>query len=454
MSRQTPNAPAAPGDQWKSQAGFILATVGSAAGVGNVWRFSYVAGENGGGTFLLLYILSVLLIGFPLILAETGIGRALRYDSSPQTQRLTALWHWRGFRLLAVLTALAILSFYAVIAGWSLRYFVGALDGSLLAIAATGHGEFFAAFIADPAQPVIWQGAMMLATTVIVMRGVQRGIELANRILMPALFAAVVLLALYGVTQTGASGGLRFLFAPDWSVLGEPQVYLAAMGQAFFSLGVGMAIFVTYGRYMSEGQSVPLAAGAVVLGDTLVALFAGIAIFTTVFAYGTDPAAGPQLAFITLPHIFLALPGGQGLAALFFGLLVAGALTSMISLLEVPVAWLIEHTGWSRRSAAIALGLLIFLLGIPSALGFGALSGIRLSGLGILDAIDFVASNIMLPVGGLMLLTVVGWRWGRAPALAAAGFDRSVWGAAWFLLVRWVTPALTAIILLRELIRL
>ena len=454
MSRQTPNASTAPADQWKSQAGFILATVGSAAGVGNVWRFSYVADENGGGTFLLLYILSVLLIGLPLILAETGVGRALRHDSGPSTQRLTALRHWRGFRLLAVLTSLAILSFYAVIAGWSLRYFIGALDGSLLRIAATGHGEFFAAFIADSAQPIVWQGVMMLATTVIVLRGVQRGIELANRILMPAMFAAVALLALYGVTQTGASGGLRFLFAPDWSVLREPRVYLAAMGQAFFSLGVGMAIFVTYGRYMSDRQNVPLAAGAVVIGDTLVALFAGIAIFTTVFAYGTDPAAGPQLAFITLPHIFLALPGGQALAALFFGLLVAGALTSMISLLEVPVAWCVEQTGWSRRTAAIALGLLVFLLGIPSALGFGLLSGIRLNGLGILDAIDFVASNIMLPVGGLMLLTVVGWRWGRTPALAATGLDRSVWGTPWFLLVRWVTPALTAIVLLREFVRL
>lgn len=438
-------------EQWGSQTGFILATIGSAAGVGNVWRFSYVAGENGGAVFLLLYLVSVALIGLPLIIAETAIGRALRHDFSPATRRLPALRHWRIFRMLSMVAALTILSFYAVIAGWALRYFVGALDGSLLRVAAAGHGAFFATFIADPIEPVIWLAIMMLATALIVMRGVEAGIETANRILMPMLFAAIVLLALYGLTQPGASGGLQFLFAPDWQVLGNPAVYLAAMGQAFFSLGVGMAIFVTYGGYMPRRQHIPTAALAIVAGDTLVAIFAGIAIFTTVFAYGTDPAAGPALAFITLPQIFVALPAGRILAILFFGLLVAGALTSMISLLEVPVAWCAERTRWSRRQLAPALGLLIFLLGIPSALGFGTLADIHWNGRGILDSIDFIASNFLLPAGGVMLLAIVGWRWGRAPALSAANLRGSIWAPVWYMLVRWITPLLTAVILIREL---
>lgn len=452
MSDLVPSDTSGAGDQWGSQAGFILATVGSAAGVGNVWRFSYVAGENGGGAFLVLYVLSVILIGLPIIIAETAIGRALRYDHAPATRRLPTLRHWRIFRLLSVLAAVAILSFYAVIAGWSLRYLIGAVDGSLLRIAATGHGEFFATFIADPVEPVVWHAVMMAATVFIVIRGVQRGIESANRILLPALFAAVALLAVYGVTQTGAGAGLRFLFAPDWSVFARPEVYLAAMGQAFFSLGVGMAIFVTFGGYMPQRQRIPVAALAIVAGDTLVAVLAGIAIFTTVFAYGTDPTAGPQLAFITLPHIFVALPGGRVLAVLFFALLVAGALTSMISLLEVPVAWCVRYTRWRRRQAALALGALIFVLGLPSALGFGLLAEVRWHGRGILDSVDFVASNFMLPLGGLLLLTIVGWRWGRTPAIAAADLDGSRWAAPWLLLVRWITPLLVLVILAREFV--
>lgn len=441
-----------PGEQWGSQTGFILATIGSAAGVGNVWRFSYVAGENGGGVFLLLYIVSIALIGLPIIIAETAIGRALRHDHAPATQRLRQLRHWQAFRLVSVVAALAILSFYAVIAGWALRYFVGAVDGSLLRIAAAGHGEFFGTFIAAPVEPVIWHGLMMLATTLIVLRGVQKGIETANRILMPVLFAAVALLAIYGMTQTGSGDGLAFLFMPDWARLGEPEVYLAAMGQAFFSLGVGMAVFVTYGSYMPTRQRIPTAALAIIAGDTLVAMLAGIAIFTTVFAYGINPAAGPELAFITLPKIFVALPGGRLFAVLFFGLLVAGALTSMISLLEVSVAWFVQRTHWHRRRAAPILGILIFVLGVPSALGYGTLASIQWNGRGILDSIDFAASNVLLPFGGLMLLALVGWRWGRQPALIAANLDRSAWAPAWFALVRWITPLLVLIILLREFV--
>lgn len=439
-------------EEWSSQWGFILATVGSAAGIGNIWRFSYVAGENGGGAFLLLYLVCIALIGLPIVIAELAIGRVDRRGATPAIERLTRLHHWRSFGVLSVVIAFLILSFYSVIAGWAFKYFLGALDGSLMRIASGGHGEFFERFIAGPLQPVVWQFCMIAATVLVVIGGVRNGIEAVNRVLMPALFAIVVGLAAYGLTLSGSAAGLRFLFAPDWTALSNPNVYLAAMGQAFFSLGVGMAIFVTYGSYLPVRHRIPQAACAVVAGDTLIAILAGIAIFSTVFAFGVDPASGPELAFITLPQIFLAMPGGRLVAILFFALLVAGALTSMVSMLEVPVAYLVRRTRYSRRQLVPALGIAIFLLGVPSALGFGPLETINWHGRGILDNVDHLVANFLLPAGGILIVLLVGWRWRRRDALTGADLNRSRWGTRWGLvwlwLIRIVTPTLILLIIL------
>ncbi len=438
-------------EEWSSNWGFILATVGSAAGIGNIWRFSYVAGENGGGVFLFLYLACIALIGLPIMIAELAIGRVNRRGDAVPIEHLTRLRHWRSFGVLSVIVAFLILSFYSVIAGWAFKYLLGALDGSLLRIAGDGHGEFFQSFISGPLQPALWQFLMIAATVLVVIGGVRNGIEAVNRILMPGLFAIVIGLAAYGLTLEGSAAGLQFLFAPDWSALGEPTVYLAAMGQAFFSLGVGMAIFVTYGSYLPVRYRIPQAACAVVAGDTLIAILAGIAIFATVFAFGVDPASGPELAFITLPQIFIAMPGGRLVAVLFFALLVAGALTSMISMLEVPVAYLVRRTRFSRRQLVPVIGLAVFLLGIPSALGFGPLAAITWHGRGILDSVDYLVSNFMLPAGGILIVLFVGWRWGGPNARAGADLDGSCWGIAWLWLIRIVTPLLTALIVLRGL---
>lgn len=451
MSGNVPAPDRPPREQWSSRGAFILATIGSAAGIGNIWRFAYVAGENGGGVFLLLYLACVALIGLPIVMAELSIGREIGRTAPTTMAVYTRLRLWRGFSLLSVVAAFAILSYYGVVAGWTVKYLAGALDGSLLRIAAGGHGAFFADFIADPVEPVFWQALVMAAAILIVTGGVRRGIEAANRILMPALMVIVIALAAFGLTLEGSRAGLAFLFAPDWSALARPQVYLAAMGQAFFSLGVGMAIFVTYGSYLPARQRIPGAAVAVVLGDTMIAMLAGTAIFSAVFAFGLDPAAGPELAFITLPQTFLAMPGGRFVAILFFALLVAGALTSMVSILEVPVAWLTARTPMGRRTAAVVTGSAIFVLGIPSALGFGPLAALTWHGRGILDTIDFAVSNLALPAGGILVVIFVGWVWGRANALRGADLSDRAAGRVWIWLIRYVTPVLTAIIVLRGL---
>jgi NSS family neurotransmitter:Na+ symporter len=268
---------------------------------------------------------------------------------------------------------------------------------------------------------------------------------------MPLLVLIVFGLAVYSLSLPGAAGGVRFLFAPDWSALTSPPVYLAALGQAFFSIGIGMAIFITYGSYLAPRQPIPSGAVTIALGDTLVAVVAGLAIFSAVFAFGLDPAAGPQLVFVILPQIFLAMPFGHLVGALFFLLLVAAALTSMISLLEVSVALAMRVLGLPRWIATIALGLLIFAVGIPAAAGFGRLAALRWDGRGILDSMDHVVSNIMLPVSGLLTAVFVGWQWSRTEALAEAGFRGRWLGAVWLWLVRWVAPALILMILLRSL---
>ncbi|MEK9944368.1 MAG: sodium-dependent transporter [Alphaproteobacteria bacterium] len=435
-------------DEWGSRFGFILATIGSAAGIGNIWRFSYVAGENGGGAFLLVYFIAVILVGLPLVLAELAVGRATHRDAVGAYAVLAPGTRWHLVGRIAVFAAFLILAYYAVVAGWALKYFVGSVDGSLWVSTSAGYGAFFESFIGRAYEPIFWQGAMVAVTVLVVMRGVRRGIEFANKILMPLLAVLVLALAVWGVFQPGAGEGLAFLFAPDWSALTRSDVYLAAMGQAFFSLGVGMSIFVTYGSYLAGKQPMGRAAGAIVVGDTAIAIFAGIAIFTTVFAFGHDPAAGPQLAFITLPQIFLAIPAGKFLGPLFFALLVAGAITSMVSILEVPVAFLVRRYSVSRRIVAPAVGFAMFLVGIPASLGFGLWADVNWQGRGILDTMDFVASNILLPLGGVAVAVFVGWRWLWRREVREAQIDGAWLYTIWLWLLRLVAPALILAIMI------
>ncbi len=435
-------------EEWGSHHGFTLAAIGSAVGLGNIWRFSYVAGENGGAVFLALYVLCVALIGLPLVIAELSMGRRGQGDAVAAFSTDGKGWPLVGW--LCVGGATVILSYYAVIAGWAFKYFAGAATGALWHDGAAGYGSYFQNFIAGLGEPVLWQGLVLCAAVVVVSGGIKGGIELFNRWLMPILALIVLGLAGYALSLENSGAGVAFLFTPDWSVLATPKVYVAALGQAFFSLGVGMAIFATYGSYMPSSFSLPKCALAIVVGDTLFAIVAGLAIFPGVFAFGIDPAAGPELAFITLPQIFLKMPGGHVIGAVFFFLLTAAAITSMVSLLEVPVAMAIHRLGWKRKPAAMAAGALIFGLGIPSALSFGALKHVTIAGLGILGAIDAGVSNILLPVGGILIALFVGWHVNTGLTLPAAGLYGSRLGAAWLWLLRTLVPLAVALILLHS----
>jgi len=439
-----------PREQWRSQTTFVLATIGAAVGLGNVWRFSYVAGENGGATFLIVYLGAILLIGLPLVLAESAVGRAAQGDAVQSYRTLAREPIWVGAGVLGVIGVFLIMCFYLVIAGWALKYFVGAVTGRLWRLAAADYGGYFERLISSLWEPVFWQFVMVALATGVVAGGVRQGIEKLTRVLTPVLAVIVVALAIYGVTHEGATAGLSFLFTPDWSRLATADLYLAALGQAFFSLSLGMGLYVTYGSYLGREHRMVGATGAIVAGDTLMAIIAGIAIFPAVFAFGLDPASGPRLVFITLPQVFLEMTGGAFVGAVFFFVLAAAALSASISGIEIPTAYVMRRLSCSRRNAALLVGSLVFVCGVPASLGYGVWSDVQWGQRGILEIMDYAVSNVILPTGGILTALFVGWRWAK-PALREVDLDRTVTGTIWLWLLRIVVPSVIVLIFLRAL---
>lgn len=443
-----------PREQWHSNKGFLLAALGSAVGLGNVWRFSYVTGENGGGAFLLVYLVMVLLVGVPLLLGEFALGRSTQRESSAAFERLVPGSRWRRVGLLGVLAACGILAYYAVIAGWVFKYLSLYVTRTTHELASAGFALSFQAHVAQPLEPLLWQGLGLALTMAIIARGVERGIEKVSLLLMPALGVLLLALALHSATLPGFGQGLAFLFRPDWSVLASPKVYLAALGQAFFSIGLAMGVMVTYGSYLPASRHLPGAAVTIALSDTLFAITAGLVIFPAVFSFGLDPAQGPGLAFIVLPGVFAQMPGGAAVGLAFFLLLSIAALTSMVSLLEVPVAYAMQRWGWSRARASLLLGSLLFVLGIPASLGFGLWSQVQSAGgKGILDLMDFVSADLLLPLNGLLMALFIGWVWPRHDALQASDLHASRLGRAWHVSLRYIAPVLVALVLVGSLWR-
>lgn len=438
-------------EQWGSRLGFILAAMGSAVGLGNIWRFAYVTGESGGAAFLLIYILCIIAIGIPILMAEFTIGRRAQSDVVGSFEKLAPGKPWVLAGILGVASAFIILSFYAVVAGWSLHYFIQYFSGGPAIDAEGGYGGYFGEFISSPLQPLFWQFAFMALTVGIVFVGVKKGIEKSNKILMPVLAVLVIVLAGYSMTLGGAQEALAFLFTPDWSSLRDPNVYLAALGQAFFSLSLGMGALITYGSYLSKKDKLPGAAVSVAGLDTLFAILAGLMIFPAVFAFGIEPDSGPGLVFITLPEIFSSISGGGLFGLAFFFLLSAAALSSAVSLLEVAVAYFMRKFQWSRQKTAIFVGFIIFILGIPSSLGQGILSDVIIFGRDIFDTMDFIASNIFLPIGGLTIALFVGWGWKKADAFDASDFGDTVLGNIWVFILRYFAPVAIFLIFLSSI---
>ncbi|WP_261134875.1 sodium-dependent transporter [Bacillus sp. Marseille-Q3570] len=435
-------------EQWKSRTGFMLAAMGSAIGLGNIWKFPYITGEYGGAAFIFVYLICIAVIGIPVMLAEFAVGRKTQKDAVGSFQELTPGKPWYVTGIFGVMAAFLILSFYGVVAGWSLSYTTKAMSGDLLSVPGEQMGDHFGGFIGNALSPILWQTLFMAIVIIVVVKGVKEGIEKWNKILMPTLGILLLILVIRGVTLPGAGEGVAFLFSPDFSALSGEAV-LVALGHAFFSLSLGMGTMITYGSYVPKNVKLPTAATGVSLADTGFALLAGLAIFPALFAFGMDPGAGPGLIFITLPAVFEMMPFGQFFAVLFFLLISVAALTSAISILEVPVAYFMRKFEWTRKKATWILGTIIFLFGIPSSLSLGAWGEFTIFGKVFFDAVDFLASYILLPLGGMFIALFAGWALGKQKSLEIGGFgEASVWGKLWIFSLRFVSPVLIALVLL------
>lgn len=398
--------------EWSSRFAFILAATGSAVGLGNIWKFPYITGENGGGAFVLVYLLCVLLIGIPLMMAEIMLGRRSKENPIQTMEILTKEagadhnWHYLGW--LGVAAGFLILSYYSVIAGWASAYVVKALFGSFSGANPAEVKAIFEDFVASPMQLIFWHSLFMLATMLIVVRGIERGFEKSVGLLMPGLFALLILLVGYAMTTDGYFQGLNFLFKPDFSKLTANSI-LVAMGQAFFSLSLGMGAIMVYGAYLPKDVSIAKASIIIAGADTIVALLAGIVIFPIVFTNGLQPNSGPGLVFETLPIAFGNMFGGWVVGILFFVALVFAALSSSISLIEPMVAWLIENKGFSREKACLWSGLVAWALGFATIFSFNVWANVKLFERNLFELIDYLTANLMLPIGGFCIAIFAGW---------------------------------------------
>lgn len=396
-------------DSFTSKFGVIAAATGSAIGLGNIWKFPYIAGENGGGVFLIIYLIFILLIGIPVMMSEFIIGRKAHKNVFGAFRELTSSGFWKIIGVMGVLAAFFILSFYGTVAGWTIEYLYLAIKNSFAGREAAEITEMFSTFSTSTVKPVILQIIFMIVTALIVIGGIRKGIEKYTKILMPLLILIIIYLDIKAISLKGGGEGLRFLFSPDFSKL-SPRLFIDALGHAFFTLSLGMGVLMTYASYFQKDTNLTKTSVNVAMADTIIALLAGIAIFPAVFAFNTEPAAGPGLVFITLPNIFELIPGGYVFSILFFLLLAVAALTSSISILEVVVAYLSEEKNISRTKATILAASVITVTGILCTLSMGPLNNFHIFGLNIFDLLDKVASNILLPLGGMLISIFVGWK--------------------------------------------
>lgn len=444
-------------DQWSGRFGFILAAAGSAIGLGNIWRFPYSAGEGGGGIFVIIYLFFVLVIGLPVLLTELSIGRSTQRNPVGAFKALVPKTAWPMLGGLGVITGFGILAFYAVIAGWTVGYLWKALTGGLaVAQDAETSTAVFQGLVSDPWLALLLTGIFLALTVIVVRGGVSKGIERVTKVLMPMLFVLLLLLAVRAVTLPNGLEGLTYLFSPDFSEL-SLNVVIGALGQALFSLSVGMGAMITYGSYLPKTENMWQAGAYVALFDTFIAILAGLIIFPALFYAGAEPNGGPGLVFVILPTIFNAMPAGSIVAIAFFFLLAIAALTSTISLLEVVVAYFVDERGWKRGTVAWVLGSACFVLAVPSALANGAVSWLGANGLfGVWDFLTLnnnIWGNYSLSIGAILLCVFAGWKWGIPNLLASledgpgGGFPMP-WKPVFTILVKYVCPLAVLITLL------
>ncbi|MBH49308.1 MAG: sodium-dependent transporter [Candidatus Marinimicrobia bacterium] len=400
-------------EHWGSKLGFILAASGSAVGLGNIWKFPYIAGENGGGAFTIIYLLCIFVVGMPIVIGEFVIGRKTQLSPVGAFDKIAPKSFWKWVGMLGVASAFVILSFYGVVGGWTLRYTFLSLMGGFSDLVGNSEisGEAFNSFISSPWSPLSWHLVFMGLCIFIIINGIKGGIEKWTKIMMPLILFILILLVIRGITLPNAGAGFSFLFKPKFEDLTASAIVLA-LGHSFFTLSLGMGTMITYGSYLRKEQNLLNSALWVLALDTFIALLAGLAIFTTVFSVGADPAGGPGLIFVVLPTIFPQLTGGLLWGTLFFFLLFLAALTSAISILEVVTAYFIDQKGWSRLEATILFGSTITIVGILCSLSLGDnLNITAIFGMSFFDFMDNLSSKYMLPIGGMLTAVFILARW-------------------------------------------
>ncbi|MGD6830716.1 sodium-dependent transporter [Sutcliffiella halmapala] len=437
-------------EQWSSKLGFVLASAGSAIGLGAIWKLPYVTGVSGGGAFILLFLLFSVLIGFPLLLGEFIIGRSTGKEAVSAYKEIApgSKWHWIGY--LGVFTCFILLSFYSVIGGWIVQYLFYGVTGMMDSFAG-GYEGLFTEAVSDPIAAVAAQGTFLLLTILVVAKGVQNGIEKMNKIMMPALFILFIVLIVRSLTLDNAMEGVSFFLYPDFSNITAESV-LFAMGQSFFSLSVGVSVMVTYSSYLSKKESLVQPAVSVVGVNLFISILAGLAIFPAVFSLGFEPAEGPGLLFIVLPSVFDQIMFGKVFLFLFLALFLFATLTSAFSMLEIVVAALTKNKGGGSRSKAAWLtGLGIFLVGIPSALSYSVLGDVTIFGKTIFDSADFLVSNVLMPVGALLISIFVSFKMKKdilRSEVIQGSKELNVLFSVWYLLMRYVVPVVIVVVFL------
>lgn len=439
-------------DNFGSRFGVLVALTGSAVGLGNLWRFPYLMGENGGAAFIIIYLFFVFVLCLPIMFSEFVLGRRSQTNVFRTFKVLAPGTKWGVVGLFGVLAAISILAFYCVVGGWSIEYLIKSICFDFTREGATtNYGALFSEYVTSPIKPVIFHIIFLVLTAAICIAGVKKGIEKFTKIMMPLLFVLVIVIAIRSLMLDGASAGVSYMFKPDFSKV-TSGTFLAALGQAFFSLSLGCGTIMTYGSYVSKDENILKCSALTSVSDTIFAIIAGCAIMPAVFAFGISPSEGPGLVFITLPHIFAQMPFGGVIAILFFVTLLLAALTSSISLLEVVVAYLLEEFKIKRKTAVFLTFCIILVLGALCSLSQGVMSDVKLFGMTFFDFFDYVSSNILMPIGGLLIVLFVGWRLGKANLFDELTNGGKIKVPQWFLeviffIIRFIAPVTIAVIM-------
>ncbi len=445
-------------ENFGSKFGALMALAGSSIGLGNLWRFPYMVGTNGGAAFIVVYLVMVFFLCLPILTAEILIGRHGRANAYGTFKKLAPGTGWKWAGLLMVITPMLVLSYYSVIGGWSIEYFIKSVCFDF-----TRAGEsrdmldgIFGAFISSPWKPLIWHTVFLLLTALIIVAGVQNGIEKFGKVMMPALFVIVILIAVRAATLSGAGEGFRYLFRPDFSKI-TPGVCVSALGQGFFTLSVGFGIMLTYGSYVGKDENIAKSATYTAVADFIFAIIASCAIMPAVFSFGLSPESGPGLLFETLPYIFSQMPLGGVVAILFFFALLVAALTSSISIFEVGEAFLVEERHMSRKAAAAVIFAVTWVIGALCSLSFGPLSGVKIFGKTIFDFLDTLSANFLMTIGALLLVIFVGWRMSKIEMAAEFTNDGTLPGMHGVyrymrFIVRYIAPVVILVILISGLL--